>query len=85
MINNNFSIRGGVYLFAPFFPLKNTGGEIIKGNIFEDFRGVAELGAVYNTPVGPISIGANIFSHERRKVYYYLNFGYILFNKSGLD
>ena len=84
-INNNFSIRSGVYLFVPFFPLYEEDGNIIRGNIFGDYRGVAELAAIYQTPVGPISIGANVFSHERRRVYYYLNFGYILFNKSGLD
>ncbi len=84
-LNNNFSIRSGAYLFVPFFPLIEDGTDIIRGDIIGDYRGVAELAAIYHTPIGPISIGANIFSHERRKVYYYLNFGYILFNKTGLD
>lgn len=84
-INNDFSIRSGAYLFIPFFPVYEEGDDVVRGDFFGDYRGVAELAAIYHTSVGPISIGANVFSHERRKVYYYLNFGYILFNKSGLD
>jgi len=84
-ISNNFSLRSGAYIFVPFYPIKFNGSQIVKGNIFSEFRGVAEIAAVYHTPVGPVSIGTNIFSNEPRKAYYYLNFGYILFNKSGLD
>lgn len=84
-INNNFSLRSGAYLFVPFVPISSDSDNIIRGDILSEYRYVAEIGAVYHTPVGPVSIGANIFSHEPRKVYYYLNFGYILFNKSGLD
>jgi NTE family protein len=84
-ISNNFSIRSGAYLFIPVYPVYDEEGNAVRGDIFSEYRGVAEIGAVYHSPVGPISIGANIFSHENRKVFYYLNFGYILFNKSGLD
>ncbi len=83
-INNNISLRSGAYLFVPFLPISSDNDEIRKGDIFSEYRYVAEIVAVYHS-VGPVSIGANIFSHEPRKVYYYLNFGYILFNKSGLD
>ena len=84
-LGDNLCIRGGAYLFAPFFPTTEEGGNIEKGEIFSEIRWIAELAAVYHTPLGPVSIGANVFSHERRKAYYYLNFGYILFNKTGLD
>jgi len=84
-INENLCIRGGAYLFVPVFPVIEDGDDFGRGEIFSEYRWIAELGVVYHTPIGPLSIGTNIFSHERRKDYYYLNFGYILFNKSGLD
>ena len=85
LINNSFSIRTGLYAFAPLFTIENSAGQAVKGDPFKEIRMIGEIGAVYQTPIGPISIGANFFSHERRRAYYYLNFGYILFNKSGLD
>lgn len=84
-INNYFSIRSGVYLFAPLHPIIDNTGVAIRGEPFSQIQVILEAGLTYHTPVGPISAGINYFSHERRKVYYYLNFGYILFNKSGLD
>ena len=84
-INNNVSIRSGIYCFAPFRPTSNDNGLAVKEDLFSELEFIAELGLSYHTPVGPIGMGINYFSHENSKLYYYINFGYILFNKSGLE
>lgn len=84
-ISENISLRAGIYLFAPFYPIVEKDGEIQKEDLFSDQRLIGELGIVYHTPVGPISTGINYFNKERRRTYFYINFGYILFNNSGLE
>lgn len=84
-IRDNLSVRSGMYCFAPFRPISNNDGFAVKEDLFSQFEFIAELGLGYHTPVGPVGIGINYFSHESTKLYYYINFGYILFNKSGLE
>ncbi|MCD4769981.1 MAG: hypothetical protein K8R35_07435 [Bacteroidales bacterium] len=84
-ITRDINIKGGIYLYSPFYRIKNNNGVAEKGELFGSIRGVGELNIVYHTPVGPLSAGFNYFSNESKKMFYYLNFGYILFNKSGLD
>ena len=40
---------------------------------------------VWHTPLGPLSISANYYSNATNNWYIQLNFGYLLFNKKGLD
>ncbi len=84
-ILRDMNVMAGVYLFAP--ARKITGDETVVGysSYYEDLSAIAELALVYHTPVGPISAGLNYFSGERQKLLVFMNFGYILFNKSGLD
>ncbi len=84
-LSENFSLRSGIYLFAPFYPITEDEGEIVREDLFARQSLIGELGFVYHTPVGPISAGINYYSHERRKTYFFINFGYILFNQSGLN
>ena len=50
---------------------------------FENYylQGMAAL--VYQTGVGPVSISLNYYEKENTKLFFTLNFGYILFNKRG--
>ena len=40
---------------------------------------------VWHTPIGPLSISANYYSNATNNWYIQLNFGYLLFDKKGLD
>jgi NTE family protein len=83
---SSLNIRGGVYLFAPVRRLtENYAGELVYSGMFPDLNLTAELALVYHTPVGPLSGGLNYFSGEPKKLFYFLNFGYILFNRKGVE
>lgn len=83
---SSLNFRGGVYLFAPIRRLQEDyKGEVIYGDIFPDLQLTTEIAAVYHTPVGPLSTGINYFSGEPKKLFYFLNFGYILFNRKGVE
>ena len=45
-------------------------------------QGMAAL--VHHTGFGPVSIAINYYEKPGTKLYFTLNFGYILFNKRGL-
>ncbi len=81
----NLHAKAGVYLFAPLREIVNEESGVTYGNYYQELSAVAELGMVLHTPVGPLAAGLNYFSDERQKLFFYINFGYILFNKSGLD
>jgi NTE family protein len=81
----NMNIQGGVYMMAPIREIERTENGVEYGEYLQKLNTLANLCAVYNTPIGPVSAGFNYFSGERQKLFLFVNFGYILFNKSGLD
>lgn len=84
-ITRNLNAMTGIYLFAPMRKIINSETGVGYGSYYQELSAVAELALVYHTPVGPVSAGLNYFSDERQKVFGFINFGYILFNKSGLE
>ncbi len=81
----NLKIIGEAYLMAPIREIEKIDSGVEYGEYCSRLNTIAALSAVYHTPVGPISAGFNYFSGERQKLFLFVNFGYILFNKSGLD
>ncbi len=81
----NLKIIGEAYLMAPIREIEKIDSDVEYGDYCSRLNTIAGLSAVYHTPVGPISAGLNYFSGERQKLFMFVNFGYILFNKSGLD
>lgn len=82
----NLHLRGGLYLFAPVRRIeRNETGFGYNKYYYNQLDAIGEIAAVYHTPVGPVSAGLNYFSRERQKLFLFVNFGYILFNKSGLE
>ncbi|TFH33937.1 MAG: hypothetical protein E4G95_08975, partial [Bacteroidia bacterium] len=84
-ITRDFHLRGGLYGFMPVRSITDGSQGVEYSDYFKEIIGVAELGIVYHTRVGPFSTGINYFTHEKNKLFYFLNFGYILFNKKGLE
>ncbi|MBS0009995.1 MAG: patatin-like phospholipase family protein [Bacteroidales bacterium] len=82
---DNMKLITGIYLFAPVRKIEKTATGVGYGAYFSELSAIADLSMVYHTPIGPISAGLNYFSGERQKVFLFLNFGYILFNKTGLE
>lgn len=84
-ISQNIKIMSGLYLYAPFREIMETDTGVEYGSYYQELKAIAEMAVVYHTPVGPASVGLNYFSDERQKLFLFLNFGYILFNKTGRE
>ncbi len=82
---DNMNLLAGLYLFTPLQKIVNNGEGVTYENFDRKPSAVIDLSLVYHTPIGPLSAGLNYYSSERQKLFLFLNFGYILFNKSGLD
>jgi NTE family protein len=90
----NIDIRLEAYIFQPYRTIiQQSDQKAANSLIFAERYYMASATAVYNTPVGPISLGWNYFDQKQNpnpnfKLYSYnflFHFGYIIFNKKALD
>lgn len=82
--NLNFRIEGNIFMpyekilrdidFKPYYSHKMN---------YQYYTGMAAL--VYHTPLGPASISFHYYDNETQQTCFMFNFGYILFNKRGMD
>lgn len=82
----NFDIRLEGYLFQPVTSIVPTDKQTAKYTtpfLYRNFIGLAAL--VYNTPVGPVSVGLNYYDKNENSFSFFFHFGYILFNKKSID
>jgi NTE family protein len=82
----NFDIRLEGYLFQPVTSIVSTNDQKAKYTepfLYRNFIGLVAL--VYNTPVGPISIGMNYYDKNDNSFSFFFHFGYIIFNKKSID
>ena len=89
---NNFDIRFGAYFMSPYRRvIKNDDGTQSEKIGFESLFSIATGSLVYNSPVGPVSIGLNYYYNvpevapeNTTPLTFLFHFGYILFNKKAL-
>ena len=55
------------------------------GRAFEEPNYIGAATLVWNTFLGPVSIGLNYFSSSNDKLLLNINFGYIIFNTGGVE
>jgi NTE family protein len=82
----NFDIRLEAYVFQPVLTIKkDINGLAEYSNPFTNhyFSGMAAL--VYNSPIGPFSIGVNYYDKNDNPVSFFLHVGYIIFNRKSID
>ncbi len=74
------------YIFQPFRTIYQQ-QDLTASNtlIFAKRLFMATAAAVYNTPVGPVSISFNYFDQKVNPYSFLFHFGYIIFNKKALD
>lgn len=85
-IKKNIDLRLEAYIFLPY-------EAILKAPDLKSFYGTplatkhyaASVAAVYNSPVGPLSVSVNYYDREVAPVTFLFHFGYILFNKRSLE
>ena len=90
MISERLNLRLEAYVFAPYEKILKTEpySRIYTAHSSETFsyaHFTGNLTLVYNTPFGPISLSANYYETDNIKMYYMFHFGYIMFNKRGID
>lgn len=90
VFSDRFNLRLEVYAFLPYEKiLRSEPYDRIYQPYFSEsfsylhFMGSASL--VYITPFGPIALSANYYDTESLRTFFMVHFGYILFNKRGLD
>ncbi len=82
-----FDIRVEAYLFQPVRNILKTNDNKATYSspfLYRYFTGMAAL--VYNTAVGPLSIGINYYdNYKQTPLSVFFHFGYIIFNKKSID
>lgn len=87
-INKNIELHSGVYFFTPFdnlregesiTPTRTTETELLQSHF------IISNAIVYQSPVGPLSLGLNYYDNPRHKFGFIIQFGYILFNRRSME
>jgi NTE family protein len=81
-----FDIRFEGYIFQPVTSITSTSAQTAqytKPFLYRNFIGLVAL--VYNTPVGPVSLGMNYYDKNENSFSVFFHVGYIIFNKKSID
>lgn len=82
----NFDIRLEGYLMQPFNSIlqdESNNARYSSPFLYRHFIGMAT--AVYNSPLGPFSVGVNYYDKNQNPFSLFFHFGYIIFNKKSID
>lgn len=85
--NSEFSLRTEFFIFQPYMSILKE-PELFTayhGEPFKDRSFIGSSSLVYQTRLGPISLSVNYYPKEANQFYFLFNFGYLLFNKTGLE
>ena len=84
-INNSVDFRVEGYMFQPFNEILPTDeNKTVYGDAFNKRYFIATANAVYNSPIGPVSLSLNYYDKRAQPVSVIFHLGYILFNKRAL-
>ena len=76
----------GIYMFVPYKEIvKNTDFTATYGDPIKTFVFSGHASLVWDTPFGPLSFSVNYYDKIDHKFYYSFNFGFILFNRNGIE
>lgn len=82
----NFDIRLEGYIFQPVTSILKTDAQTAVYStpfLYRNFIALAAI--VYNTPVGPISLGVNYYDKNENSFSLFVHFGYTIFNKKSIE
>ncbi|MDP1799851.1 MAG: patatin, partial [Bacteroidota bacterium] len=82
----NLDLRAEAYLFQPIESILKTsdgGSKYSTPFLYRYFSGLAA--AVYNSPIGPISVGVNYYDQNDNSFSFFFHIGYIIFNRKSID
>ena len=80
-VSKNMDFRAEGFVMAPFRELSsNSSQEAVKSELFPALHYVLSGSFVYNTPIGPLSASVNYYD-DGSPVSFFVNIGYIIFNR----
>ena len=86
VLNPNFDIRLEGYFFKPFSQLVERQGQLPGYNdSLKQLFLAANVGTVYHSPIGPISLSLNYYDEPDQRLGVLLHVGYLLFNQRPLE
>ena len=84
-IGKKLDIRLEGYIMAPYREiLQDKDNKAIYGSKFTQLYYTASTSLVYQSPIGPLSASYSYFDHEEKPFSFFLNLGYILYNRRSL-
>lgn len=84
--NKNLYLQGTFHLFQPYREILSVSmGKAVYSDPFPRHLYIASAAAVWQSPAGPLSVSINYYSKNYSNYYFLFNFGYIIFNKKGID
>ncbi|HEU4716489.1 MAG TPA: patatin-like phospholipase family protein [Bacteroidia bacterium] len=84
----NIDLRFEGYVFMPYQDIVSGPGNVAEYAAplsISSMRYMGMAAAVWNTPLGPISLSLNYYSPKQYPYSILFNFGYLIFNRSALD
>jgi NTE family protein len=82
----SIDVRLEAYIFQPVLTiLKTADDKAIYSKPFLTPRFSGMVAAVYNTVVGPVSIGLNYYDNYPTPFSFFFHFGYIIYNRKSID
>jgi NTE family protein len=79
----DFRLEG--YVMAPYRELlQDKDNNAIYGPVFNKLYYTVSSSLVYQSPIGPLSASYSYFDHEEKPFSFFLNLGYILYNRRSL-
>ncbi len=79
-------LQGGAFVFQPIRTIQPDFGQTAyHKDLKNDPRLIANMGLIYHTPPGPVSITASYFHDDSDPFVFMFNFGFILFNRRAFD
>ncbi|MDF2448746.1 MAG: hypothetical protein K0R26_1250 [Bacteroidota bacterium] len=82
----NFDIRFEGYLYQPVYSIikaPNNKAGYSTPFLYRHFLGMGAF--VYQSPIGPLSIGVNYYDKNDNSFSFFFHFGYTIYNKKSLD
>jgi NTE family protein len=77
----SISLQSDIYIFQPYKRLLPD----MNYEKFPKSLSMSSVAAVWQSPLGPLSLSLNYYEKNYSNLYFLVNFGYIIFNRKGIN
>lgn len=83
--SSTIDLRTEIYIFQPYQSIINANNNAALSVPFLYRSITATAALVYNSPIGPVSLGLNYYEKQTQTFSIFFHLGYIIFNSKSLD